>query len=182
MIKQLDFKQLVCNQLKCQTIFWFTEKTLSDATSSEHSGPGRDGNSGLVWFYGILTIVSYLMLNPIYSYILDIYGSNSYRDFELSCVSMSIRHMQCKKAILYWQWSVYVTPETGRRFYIYSTLTGTITKSQSGSGSNGNKGVLHIPQSFLNGTSSLDAVWCNTQDPHIWRASYSSTEDEVDVF
>ena len=27
----------------------------------------------LVWFYDMSTIVSYLMLNPIHSYILDIY-------------------------------------------------------------------------------------------------------------
>ena len=29
---------------------------------------------GLVWFYGIPTIVGYLMLNPLYTYILNIYG------------------------------------------------------------------------------------------------------------
>ena len=28
---------------------------------------------GLVWFYGISTIVGYLMPNPLYTYILDIY-------------------------------------------------------------------------------------------------------------
>ena len=28
----------------------------------------------LVWFYGISTIVGYLMLNPLYTYILNIYG------------------------------------------------------------------------------------------------------------
>ena len=28
---------------------------------------------GLVWFYGISTILSYLMSNPLYTYILDIY-------------------------------------------------------------------------------------------------------------
>ena len=28
----------------------------------------------LVWFYGISTIVGYLMPNPVYSYILDIYN------------------------------------------------------------------------------------------------------------
>ena len=27
----------------------------------------------LVWFYGILTIVAYLMSNPLYTYILNIY-------------------------------------------------------------------------------------------------------------
>ena len=28
---------------------------------------------GLVWFYGISTIVDYLMLNPVHTYILNIY-------------------------------------------------------------------------------------------------------------
>ena len=28
---------------------------------------------GLVWFYGISTIIGYLMLNPVYTYILNIY-------------------------------------------------------------------------------------------------------------
>ena len=28
---------------------------------------------GLVWFYGISTFVGYLMPNPLYTYILDIY-------------------------------------------------------------------------------------------------------------
>ena len=28
---------------------------------------------GLVWFYGISTIVGYLMPNPLYTYIFDIY-------------------------------------------------------------------------------------------------------------
>ena len=28
------------------------------------SGPGSKGKDGLVWFYGISTIIGYLMLNP----------------------------------------------------------------------------------------------------------------------
>ena len=31
------------------------------------------GTTGLVWFYGISTSVGYLMPNPAYTYILDIY-------------------------------------------------------------------------------------------------------------
>ena len=29
--------------------------------------------TSFVWFYGISTIVGYLILNPVYTYILDIY-------------------------------------------------------------------------------------------------------------
>ena len=32
--------------------------------------------NGLVWFYGISTIVGYLMSNPVYSYILNIWFVN----------------------------------------------------------------------------------------------------------
>ena len=38
--------------------------------------------SGLVWFYGITTIVGYLLPNPLYTYILNIRGSlNKFPDF-----------------------------------------------------------------------------------------------------
>ena len=38
-----------------------------------------------------------------------------------------------------------------KQFYL--TLTGTTTLDQSGPGSNGNEGVLYIPQRFKCGTS-----------------------------
>ena len=37
------------------------------------NGKGWGKWFGLVWFYGILTIVGYLMLNPLYTYIEYIY-------------------------------------------------------------------------------------------------------------
>ena len=37
-------------------------------------------------------------------------------------------------------------------------LTGATTPGQSGPGSNGNEGVLHIPQGSRTGTSPPDAV------------------------
>ena len=37
-------------------------------------------------------------------------------------------------------------------------LTGTITPDQSGSGSNDNEGILHIPQSSRTGASPLVTV------------------------
>ena len=46
-------------------------------------------------------------------------------------------------------WSIYP---------IDGTLTGATTPGQSGPGSNGNEGVLHIPQSSIIGTSPPDAV------------------------
>ena len=41
---------------------------------------------------------------------------------------------------------------------IDGTLTGTSKSDQSGPGSNGNKGVHHILQSFRTGASPSDAV------------------------
>ena len=40
-----------------------------------------------------------------------------------------------------------------------ATLTGTTTQGQSGPGSNGNEGVLHIPQSSIIGASSSDDLF-----------------------
>ena len=43
-----------------------------------------------------------------------------------------------------------------KQFYL--TLTGTITPGQNRPKSDGNKGVLQIPQSFTTGASPSDAV------------------------
>ena len=43
-------------------------------------------------------------------------------------------------------------------------LIGTTTLSLSGPGSNGNEGVLHIPQSSKTEAFTLDSVKCHTQD------------------
>ena len=49
---------------------------------------------------------------------------------------------------------------------IDETITSTITLGQSGPGSNGNEGVLHIPQNFRTVSSSSDAVQCHTEDAY----------------
>ena len=35
-------------QFKCQTVLWAIERTLSDATTPGYSGPGSDGNEGVL--------------------------------------------------------------------------------------------------------------------------------------
>ena len=48
-------------------------------------------------------------------------------------------------------------------------LVNSTTLSQSGPGSNGNEGVLHIPQSSRTGASPSDAIECHTEDTSsIW--------------
>ena len=44
-------------------------------------------------------------------------------------------------------------------WFIYGTLTSTTTPGQSEPGSNGNEGVLHIPQSFRTGASPSDSLF-----------------------
>ena len=58
---------------------------------------------------------------------------------------------------------------------INRTLSGTTTKSQSGPGSDGNKGVLSIPQSSsITGASPSD---CSVSYPgHLLGGSYPSAE------
>ena len=74
---------------------------------------------GLVRFYGISTIVGYLMLNP-FSYI---------------------------QAILFQTIQFSISTHFSSIWSIDRTLSGATTPGQSGPGSNKNEGVLHIPQS-----------------------------------
>ena len=74
---------------------------------------------GLVWFYGISTIVGYLMLNP-FLYIQTVL----FQTIQF-CTSTKFNSI----------WST------------YRTLSGAITLGQRGPGRNGNEGVLCIPQS-----------------------------------
>ena len=50
------------------------------------------------------------------------------------------------------------------RSIIDGILTGSTILGQSGPGSNGNIGELHTQLTFRSDTSSLDAVWCHTQE------------------
>ena len=44
----------------------------------------------LVWFYGISTIVGYLMLNPLYTYILNIYDLIGFYDISTILVYLML--------------------------------------------------------------------------------------------
>ena len=57
-------------------------------------------------------------------------------------------------------------------------LSGTTTPSQSGPGSNGHKGALHIPHSFKAGTLPLDFLLCQNQETH-GKGSYPSAEMQL---
>ena len=48
---------------------------------------------GLVWFYGISTIEDYLILNPVYSYIFDIWFVNISQQIWIVS-SIAIYHLQ----------------------------------------------------------------------------------------
>ena len=111
---------------------------------------------GLVWFYGISTIVVYLMLNPIFSYILNIWFVNSFcrythlNDKTVLCliIQFSIRHL--------FAYSLNI-----KEFYltIDRTLSDATTPGQSGPWSDGNERVLRFPQnSSIAGTSPSDCL------------------------
>ena len=52
--------------------------TLTGITTRGQSGSQSNGNEGVIWFYGISTIVDYLMLNPVNTYILNIWFVNTF--------------------------------------------------------------------------------------------------------
>ena len=54
-----------------------TRRIVDFAVRTDHTVKIKDSDKivcfSLVWFYGISTIVGYLMPNPVYTYILNIY-------------------------------------------------------------------------------------------------------------
>ena len=59
----------------------------------------------------------------------------------------------------YWIWTRVVVSISHDGNHLFEfTLTDMTTSSQSGPGSNGNKGVLYTPQIFIGGGSLLDRV------------------------
>ena len=93
---------------------WPINRTLSGVTT-----PGQSGC--LVWFYGISTIIGYLMPNP-FLYIQTVL---------FQAVQFSIR------------------TQFSSIWPINRTLSGVTTPGQSGCGSNGNEGLLPKPSALL---------------------------------
>ena len=97
----------------------------------------------LVWFYGISTIVGDLMPNPVFIYILNIWFVNtSCRCTQLNDLTVLFLTIQFSMSFVcsHFKWS------NSSTWPIDRTLTGDTTPGQSGTGSNGNEEVLHIPQ------------------------------------
>ena len=96
----------------------------------------------LVWFNGISTIVGYIMPNPVFTYILSIWFVNLFYKCTLIndqtvlflTIQFSIRHLfALSLPYISHSWPI--------------GLSGATTPGQSGLGSDGKEGVLHIPQS-----------------------------------
>ena len=86
---------------------------------------------GLVWFYGISTIVGYLMPNPFVNLKTVLFQTLQFRISTNFSFSLSLDR----------------------------TLLGSTTPSQGGPESNGNEGVLRVPQSSsITGASRSDCL------------------------
>ena len=118
----------VCCHTQESSFIWSIDETLRGTTTLDQSGPGSNGNEGL----------------------LHIPQSSK---TEASPSDAVCCHTQ----------------ETSFIWSIDETLRGTTTLDQSGPGSNGNEGLLHIPQSSKTEASPSDAVCCHTQETSfIW--------------
>ena len=114
----------------------------------------------LVWFYGISTIVCYLMLNPLYIYIyiyIYIWFVNTFckkiflnepelflNGFKYCYITVTIKYQSFVSHIVCFIWPV------------DRALSGANSPSQSGS--NTNKEVLHVPQISTAGPLSSDGL------------------------
>ena len=126
---------------------------------------------GWVGFYGISTIVGYLMLNPLYTYISNIYGLVGFYGISMLNTLLYILNIydlwiHFVDNIIKWAWVIYCAWLNGFKYSSHNltsviclhtvcliwpldrTLSGATILGQSGPGSNGNQGVLHIIQSW----------------------------------
>ena len=107
---------------------------------------------GLVWFYGISTILGYLMPNPIHTYTLNIYMICEY--ILLDNILKQIWALFCTqlndfKVLLYNSHNLtsVICLHTNCSIWLFDRiLSGATTLGQSGLGSNGNVGVVHIAE------------------------------------
>ena len=122
---------------------------------------------GLVWFYGISTIVGYLIPNPVFTNVLNILFVNTFcRYTQLSDQSVLFLTILFGRSHLFALSSI--SP-------IDWTLSGSTTPRQSGPESNGNKGVLCILQSSsITGASQSDCLM--SYPGHSLRESYLSAD------
>ena len=95
----------------------------------------------MVVFYGISTLVGYLMANPVFIYIYMICNA----EFLTSQSSFVCTQLNAFK---YSEWL------NSSICLIGGTLTSTTTLGQSEPGSNSNEGVFHILQSSRTGAST----------------------------
>ena len=80
----------------------------------------------------------------------------------LSVIFLNKTELICLHTVKWFQVILYNSDSS--IWLIDETQTGTITLGQSGPGSNGTEGVLHIRQSSRTGASLSDGVWYHTQD------------------
>ena len=141
----------------------------------------------LVWFYGISTIVGYLMLNPFFTYKLLFqtihfsistifclhrvkYQNSSISIFDFKSMSTCQRlfhavmelhlylHFLCSYILKFLLYTILSNTVLNRSIWSPDgTLLETTTLGQSGPGSNGSKRVLHTPQISKTGASLSDA-------------------------
>ena len=111
---------------------------------------------GLVWFYGISTIVGYLMPNPVFTYISNIWFLNTFCRY---------RHLEDQKALfLTTQFSINHLSELSLNIkQLLLTHRSDLIwwyHSRPEYTRNGNEGLLRIPQSSnITGASYQDICW-----------------------
>ena len=108
-------------------------------------------------FYSISTLVGYLMPYPIFRYILNIYDLQA--NNLLVTLFLNEPEFICLNTVKWFQVLLFNTYNfiqlilskrlNSSTWPINGTLTSTTNPGQTGSGSNGNEGVLQIPQSYL---------------------------------
>ena len=108
---------------------------------------------GLVWFYGISTIVGYLMPNPVFTYISNIWFTNTF------CRYTRLNDQTTLFQAIQFSMSLFALILNIKQFYLtrWEDPYMCSTAGHSGPVCDGNEGVLRIPQSSsVTGVSPSD--------------------------
>ena len=143
---------------------------------------------GLVWFYGIRTVVGYWMTNTVFTYILDTWFVNTFCWYSQIIINFDYIQLNVKKTILFLtlQFSIShflhsVKMCNSSIWSINRALSVATTADQSGPGIDGNKGALRISQSsYITKASPFD--WLMSYPGHSLVRVSPLCRDTVSVF
>ena len=160
----IQFNLSLLSVYMSNSFIWSIDRTLSGATTSGQSGPGSNGNEGVLHIHKSYSITGASPSNCLMSY-----TGHSLVEGVLPLCRDAVSVFSSPSQLGYQYTGIDCSHSMFRQFSINKlfssiwpidrTLSGATTPGQSETRSDGNKGVLHIPQSSsITETSPTDCL------------------------